>query len=203
MRDRASQKAKAQFLDVLSDLKDEKALVDWCDARAEGGTAAWIDAVRAPLAKGCSKYAKAVASILSSPALAYHALRYRDAKALEASCGWAKEMGLVERASSPDAKAATLLWEYLDELTDEAFAAERQEKPSVPTPEQIADDIAQRKRGAEGREGKEKERGKPAVLGKGAYDLFCSLCKAKEVEPAAAGKPARGGRGTRKVVPGS
>ena len=27
--------------------------------------------------------------------------------------------------------------------------------------------------------------------------------KAKEVEPAAAGKPARGGRGTRKVVPGS
>ena len=183
MRDRLVAKAVAAFYDVVSDLRDgldEHGLsCEWCDeVLAAPDTAArtqcvqdWLRAVERPLVKGNAKYRNAVGSILSEAASVYHAIKYRDALAMEeADPFWSRLKCTASTAASP------LVWDYLDEMTEEAYAAARRTPPRVPTSEEIAGDIAARRaRGGRPPTGE-------AVLGNGAHDIMCGLCRARGAE---------------------
>ena len=185
MKDRLGHKAVADFFDVLADLREglaEKGMSsEWCsdvlkdehacyDTRRKH-VQAWVDALTMPLVRGSAKYRTAVTSIISSPAVAYHALKYRDAGSMEEASGLFKGM-LVGRCADA---AGDAFWEYLDEMTEYAFRAARQTVPRVPGPDEIASDIAKRKR--------DKQREPEAVLNQGAYDILCGLYHSRQATP--------------------
>lgn len=175
MKDRTSLKAIHNFYEILSDLvdglKEAQASTEWCDRmltrkspdERKEEVRFWWQELNRPLVKGSAKYRTAVTSLLSQPATVYHALKYRDPQAMEEASEFFKAMGLTTCSTS----LGTLLWEYLEELTDESYTALRETCPRVPTSKEIADDIASRKRG--------KTRGNEAVLGQGAYDMLCGM----------------------------
>jgi len=185
MKDRVASKAIQSFYDVLVDLHtgltDLDVRCDWVgdmlahtEEEPRGKqVAAWLQHVESQLVKGRAKYRTAVTSIVKEPASVYHAIRYRDVVAMEeASEFWAK----VDCRAC--AKASPLFWEYLDELTEEAYTMSRKAPPKVPTSDEIARDIAERKSGKGGRSG-----GGEAVLGLGAYDIMCGMCATRKVAP--------------------
>lgn len=190
MKDRTVAKAQSAFFEIVQDLDDGlKAQEEnhvWrtevlqkrdqgAEARAEV-IRTWIESIETPLVKG-AKYRTAVSSILGTSATAYHALKYRDASAMAESCPLFRDLGVVKHgaAGSP---TSTLFWEYLDELTDEAYTATRKTAVRVPTSEEIAQNIASRKQ--------RRNTAHDPVLGQGAVELVSALFTERGLTPPSA-----------------
>ena len=115
---------------------------------------AWVEIMETPLAK--TKYSRAVTSVLSSPALAFHALAYRDFGAFEASTSALAHLLSSARVATLPPPSLQVVYTYLDELSANAFKALSKPVPRVPSSAEIAADIQRRKEeGGGGRREKE------------------------------------------------
>lgn len=135
--------------------------------------AQWMQIMQTPLAKGSAKYGKAVASLTSTPASVRHALAYRDVAAMHASVEYMQPLDLPSKLSSMSTEDANLFWEYLNDLTRNAYAATRTTPVAVPSSAEIAADIARRRQN------------KPAAdstLHAGVAEAWAAFCTARGVE---------------------
>jgi hypothetical protein len=157
---------------------------DWClyitnvvsgdDARMRETVKKWEAGMRAPLVK--ARYAKAVQSVTGAPATVYHALSYKDMESAEQAFESLKALELAPKLKTLDDEARAVFWRYLDELHKHAFAFCGSEPPRVPTPEEIAADIARRK-GVGG--GGAANAGGGAVVQNGLKQAWRELCEAR------------------------
>ena len=112
----------------------------------------WADTMHSPLVKGCAKYAKAIQSLTGEPACVFHAVHYADAHALHESVPMLAELDLPTKVASLSAEQRGNMWKMLQNLYKVSCLATEHEIASVPTPEQIAADIARRKEAKEAKE---------------------------------------------------
>ena len=119
------------------------------ETEMSNGVQAWVSNLDTPLKKGCAKYAKAVESITGFPATVYHAIAYRDVNAIAASTSspTLARLDLQGKLESDafDAESKDAFWQYMDELNKTAYEAMGKKAPSVPTRDDIQEDIARRK----------------------------------------------------------
>jgi hypothetical protein len=144
------------------------------EKKRQEGVAKWVECMQTPLSKGSARYAKAVQSILGSPATVYHAIAYHDAHAADASSLMLQPLCLCEKLQDDamDEMQAKLFWEYMESMNEHAFAAMRISPPTVPTPEQISEDILKRK----DKSGAASSSTGEPVLRVGMKDLWVQLC---------------------------
>ena len=105
--------------------------------------------VNKDLVKGCAKYARAVHSITSQPAMVHHALTYHDAHAVRATCP--EFLQGIDRCSvltTMGNEKSMCFWKYIDEISRMSYEATGTELPRTPSREEIAQNIQQRKGGS-------------------------------------------------------
>lgn len=123
------------------------------DAKIDEGIEAWCGHLQVPLNAKKIKYAKAVER-LTGGATVYHALAYRDIDALKLSVdsGIAVRVGLFEKWGDArlDTETKDTLWDLLDMITKASLAFKEKLAPSVPTREQIQENIRQTRTKGEG-----------------------------------------------------
>lgn len=181
MKDRVERKAVSAFFEVIEDLSDGP-LQSWTVPyhtldtyeKKKQKVKEWADEMLIPLSKGTAKYAKAVQSITSSPACVFHAIKYKDVNAIEANSSIFQAMNLKSVVDDLDIEQIALLWECIDEMTDESLKAFRIASPRVPSSEEIGNDISQRKKSKQGGE---------ALLSQGAYDMIVPLYQNLNLRP--------------------
>lgn len=129
-----------------------------------------------PLAKGCAKYAKAVQSITSEPAVVYHAVHYNDSNACEMSSPLFKALSIAEMTGGSDSPLKDaekrVVWDYLKELSKLAFDAARISYPVVPSPTEIAENISKRKN---------EKKTESAVLNQSVQEIWSKLCDSRQL----------------------
>ena len=149
---------------------------------------AWVEIMETPLAK--TKYSRAVTSVLSSPALAFHALAYRDFGAFEASTSALAHLLSSARVATLPPPSLQVVYTYLDELSANAFKAHANPVPRGPAGAENAAENQRRKeegsggkegergeRGREGREGKRKKNGGDGTTNEGSHDATKPMLK--------------------------
>lgn len=137
--------------------------------RRRTGVQKWLDSMNAPLKKGSAKYIKAVQSITKSPALVFHAVSYRDADAVHESCEELRNLDLPKKLKSFDEETLKYFWKHLQEINRLAYAIKDVSLPTVPTPEEIAEDIRVRR-------GNKQE----PIVHQGLADIWKQLCEKRE-----------------------
>jgi hypothetical protein len=105
----------------------------------------WINALDEPLKKKSAKYARAVKSITNHDALVYHAIMYNDVNALMTSSKYFLQLNLSSKVEKLSNENVTILWQYLEELSNSAYASMRRTPPQVPTTSEISADITKRR----------------------------------------------------------
>lgn len=144
----------------------------------------WVENARRPLKKGSAKYLKAVHSITGEPATLYHAVTYHDAEATHSTDEMLQDLDVPSKLKAMDEEARKIFWQYLEEMNQAAFRATRATLPKVPTVQQIADDIAKRKRVADattavpGRSVGGKA-GEEPRLHHGLWEIWQQLCESR------------------------
>lgn len=116
------------------------------DAKIEEAIESWCEHLYTKLNTKKIKYAKAVERI-TGRATVYHALTYRDIEALKVSVesGVAARIGLFSKWGDArlDNETKDTLWNLLDMITKASLSFKEQEPPTVPTRQQIQDNIQQ------------------------------------------------------------
>lgn len=153
----------------------------------------WCDNLKEPLKRGCAKYIKAIESITQETACVYHALKYRDASAIDQSTSseTMRRLDLYTKLQSMDDEARATYWKYMDELSRTAFEATRTEAPRVPSREEIQRDIDRRRRAhneacalvAGG--GTEEDASESQSVARGALEAWKKLCASREITSSA------------------
>ena len=105
----------------------------------------WIQALDEPLKKKSAKYARAVKSVTGHQALVYHTIMYHDVDAMTMSSEYFSQLNLSSKIQSLTNENVTIFWQYLEELSNSAYASVRRTPPQVPTTNEISADIAKRK----------------------------------------------------------
>lgn len=198
MKNVFADKSLKSFYEYMKDFSDSLkttfpecgATKDWClwfnnillgdEEKMKQCVEKWVDAVEAPLIKGCAKYSKAVASITGKPAMVYHALMYHDIEAADASSEYFRDLCLPAKLKDTermDEEATKIFWEYMEELNKHAYGALRKSPPSVPTSSDIAEDIQRR------RAKTSSATGLPSgpVLQQGVVEIWNKLCSLRKV----------------------
>lgn len=144
--------------------------------RRAAAVAKWQASLNRPLCKGSARYLKAVQILTGSPATLYHAICYSDADAVHQNDEDLKAMDFPSKLQAPcmDNESRDVFWQYLREMCDQSFVISRTTPPKVPTPREIADDIARRKRG--------EQSSAPASMQQGLADLYTKLAVARGTE---------------------
>jgi hypothetical protein len=161
----------------------------------------WYRNSNTPLPKGCAKYSKAIQSITESPATMYHAVAYKDAEAFHASHEMLRVLNFPQKLKAPpmqDPANRQVFWQYVSEMTNLAYKTHRATPPHVPTPEAIAENIAQR-RAQKGTVDTASSSSSAPPIRSGVRDLWARLAALRGVEaPAVTTKDL----GTLAAVPG-
>lgn len=161
MKDIFTRRARNTFFETLqyflesltSNFSDCPGVTEWngwfaaiqSDEQKQQCVQDWIQALDEPLKKKSAKYARAVKSITAHPALVYHAIMYHDIDAMTTSSEYFSQLNLSSKIQSLTNENVTILWQYLEELSNSAYASVRRTPPQVPTTNEISADIAKRK----------------------------------------------------------
>lgn len=142
------------FLESLtSNYSDCPGVTEWnrwfdaiqSDEQKQQCVQSWVQALEEPLKKKSAKYARAVKSITAYQALVYHAIMYHDVDAMMTSSEYFSQLNLSSKIQSLTNENVAILWQYLEELSNSAYASVRRTPPQVPTNNEISADIAKRK----------------------------------------------------------
>jgi hypothetical protein len=101
-----------------------------------------------PLPKKSMKYGKAIHFITGKQALVYHAMAYRDMKALKTvGLDHFSSLEVEEKLASEKMKGKNtdIFWQYIHEMNKKCLEASRTETPVVPTPKEIDENISARR----------------------------------------------------------
>jgi hypothetical protein len=106
----------------------------------------WYDHMQTPLSHKKTKYAKAVERVSGTPAVAYHAVAYRDLESLQTSItsGTASKIGLFSKGANLDPTKREHMWKLIDMINTACFEVRGVAPPNVPTRDAIQANIATR-----------------------------------------------------------
>lgn len=161
MKDIFAKRANDSFFDILSEFINSLnitfpncvAIQNWktqhqhdCDKDRISILDDWLSAMDAPLSKGCTRYAKAVASIIGCPCSVYHSIAYHDIDALHISSKYFSPFNFPLKLKTMQSSDIHLFWQYMKEINTQAYLATRRQHCAVPTPQEIGDNIQKRKK---------------------------------------------------------
>lgn len=116
-------------------------------ARRSDAVDKWVAGTKTPLAKGTARYMKAVQSLTGKPTCVYHAIAYHDADAVHANHDALRALHLPAKLEGMSDRDRAVFWDYMEGMNRHAYSAAREPPPSVPTVQEIADNIERRRRG--------------------------------------------------------
>jgi hypothetical protein len=161
MKDIFTKRAQNSFFETLqyfleslaSHFSDCPGVTEWngwfaaiqSDEQKQKCVQGWIQALDEPLKKKSAKYARAVKSITANQALVYHAIMYHDVTAMTTSSEYFSKLNLASKIQSLTNENVTILWQYMEELSNCAYASVRRMPPLVPSTNEISADISKRK----------------------------------------------------------
>lgn len=147
---------------------------------------AWNDSICATLTRQHARYVRAVASITGAPATVYHAIRYRDSRAIEGCGSPMGKASILHCLRVMEEADVDIFWKYMVELSDVCIRWSQRTPPIVPTPEEISKDIASRRSRAGGGGDSPKGATPPPAqlrgLTQGVDDLWTQLCQSRGVD---------------------
>ena len=140
----------------------------------------WNAAITAHMSRQHAKYVRAVAAITGQPVVVYHAVRYKDATAVDACHSPLAKLSCAVCTRDLSEGDTALFWKYLWELSSLCYKHKQTDPPAVPTSAEIGDNI--RSRRAQ-RDAPAPTAAEPVVRGltQGVDDLWTQLCTKRGV----------------------
>ena len=142
-----------EFYDTVREASSRSDVCEQCQTRLAtlADTApdvlisAWYDTMATPLLRQHAKYVRAISSVTNHTPILYHAIRYRDVRAVMACANPVAplDIGVCTEGLTPDESG--VFWTYMNELCEKCFRWKGVDPPPVPTAEELAQDIEKRR----------------------------------------------------------
>ena len=172
----------AESLDESLKSDDVKEWVAYVRASdAEQLIEAWYATIVTQMGRAHAKYVRAVADITDQPVVVYHAIRYKDATAIDACQSPLKGVKCAKCVHGLSDSDTVLFWKFMCELSDTCYRWKQTPTPPVPTTAEIAENMQHRRA--------QRDAPSPPVntvsdvrgLNQGVDDLWSQLCTKRNV----------------------
>lgn len=141
----------------------------------------WNAVITTHMNRQHAKYVRAVASITNSPVIVYHAIRYKDATAIDACQSPLKGLKCTKCVTDLSESDAVLFWKYMWELCDLCYKWKQLPAPTVPTTTEIGEDIQRRRTQRDAPSSSSGTVPEVKGLNQGVDELWSQLCKKRDV----------------------